>query len=239
MEIKEETLLQIELDQKVDINESAIQFSTDLVYIVNRHLNVIFANTNFIDFAQSIAIRPPFKIGDNIVKDLLLHEIQIKEWSVYFKRAFKGESFAVEIHLNLPSLNINRWSEMIFSPIYEPTGINSISVFSREITQRKKNETQLIETNRRLKNVLLSSADWAWEVNACGEYTYCSEKVKEHLGYTPQEMIGKTPFDFMDETEAERVGTIFQQIVANKQSIKDLENWNIHKEGHAAFNRGP
>ena len=60
MEIKEETLLQIELDQKVDINESAIQFSTDLVYIVNRHLNVIFANTNFIDFAQSIAIRPPF-----------------------------------------------------------------------------------------------------------------------------------------------------------------------------------
>ncbi len=233
MEIKEETLLQIELDRKVDINESAIQFSTDLVYIVNRHLNVIFANTNFIDFAQSIAIRPPFKIGDNIVKDLLLHEIQIKEWSVYFKRAFKGESFAVEIHLNLPSLNINRWSEMIFSPIYEPTGINSISVFSREITQRKKNETQLIETNRRLKNVLLSSADWAWEVNACGEYTYCSEKVKEHLGYTPQEMIGKTPFDFMDETEAERVGTIFQQIVANKQSIKDLENWNIHKEGHA------
>ncbi|MGG2140580.1 PAS domain-containing protein [Symbiopectobacterium sp. RP] len=40
-------------------------------------------------------------------------------------------------------------------------------------------------------------------------YTWASEVVTELLGFTPQEVIGKTPFDFMPLGEAERVGQTF------------------------------
>ena len=35
-------------------------------------------------------------------------------------------------------------------------------------------------------------ADWIWEIDEKGVYTYCSEKVKDILGYDIEEMIGKT-----------------------------------------------
>ena len=46
-----------------------------------------------------------------------------------------------------------------------------------------------------------------------------------------EDVIGKTPFDFMPADEAKRVGAIFADIAARKAPIKDLENWNITKNG--------
>ena len=43
--------------------------------------------------------------------------------------------------------------------------------------------------------------------------------------------LGKTPFDFMPPDEAIRVAEIFSGIAAKKANIKDLENWNIRKDG--------
>ncbi|MCD6318968.1 PAS domain S-box protein, partial [Candidatus Aerophobetes bacterium] len=62
-------------------------------------------------------------------------------------------------------------------------------------------------------------------------YTYCSYKVEKVLGYTQEEIVGKTPFDFMDKEEALRVKKIFKNIVAEKKPIVNLENWNISKDG--------
>ena len=40
-------------------------------------------------------------------------------------------------------------------------------------------------------------SDWAWEVDTEGRYTYCAPQVEAVLGYSPEEMIGKTAFDFI------------------------------------------
>jgi PAS domain S-box-containing protein len=77
----------------------------------------------------------------------------------------------------------------------------------------------------------LSSQDWIWEVDANGVYTYCSDQILHHLGYSSEEIIGKSPFDFMREDEKARVGLIFEDIIKQKTAIVDLENWNIHKDG--------
>ncbi len=74
-------------------------------------------------------------------------------------------------------------------------------------------------------------ADWVWETDQDGTYTYCSGKVEEILGYTPEEMLGKRPFDFMPPGEAERIGEIFAGLVAEKKPIQDLENWNLARDG--------
>jgi PAS domain S-box-containing protein len=83
----------------------------------------------------------------------------------------------------------------------------------------------------RFRDVALSSADWVWEVDVQGRYTYCSENVVDVLGYTPEEVLGKTPFEFMPPDEAVRVGEIFAKIAADKQPIVDLENRNLTKDG--------
>jgi len=94
---------------------------------------------------------------------------------------------------------------------------------------------QTTRSEERFRDVALSTSDWVWEVDAQGRYTYCSERVVDVLGYTAEEMLGKTPFDVMPEEEAARVGEIFGEIVANKQPIVDLENWNITKDGREVY----
>ena len=74
-------------------------------------------------------------------------------------------------------------------------------------------------------------ADWVWEVDEKGVYTYSSQKNFGHAGAFREYVIGKKPFDFMPPEEAKRVAAIFSEIIANKAPIKDLENWNIGKNG--------
>ena len=37
--------------------------------------------------------------------------------------------------------------------------------------------------------------NWIWEVDKDGTYTYVDPKVEDILGYKPDEILGKTPFD--------------------------------------------
>lgn len=76
-----------------------------------------------------------------------------------------------------------------------------------------------------------TSSDWIWEVDEKGVYTYASPQVADILGYTPAEVIGKTPFDLMPGDEATRVAEAFRALVAEGKPIVGLENINRHKNG--------
>lgn len=102
----------------------------------------------------------------------------------------------------------------------------------QEISERKQAEEALRESEERFRDVALSTSDWVWEIDAQGHYTYCSEKVVDVIGYTAEEVLGQTPFDFMPEEEATRFSKIFDQIMAERQPIVDLENRNVTKDGH-------
>ncbi|MFH2089746.1 MAG: PAS domain S-box protein [Pseudomonadota bacterium] len=102
---------------------------------------------------------------------------------------------------------------------------------ARDITESRRIGQELRNSERRLQDLLQCSSDWVWEVNEHGTFTYASDKVYPILGYTPEEIVGMTPFDLMPPDEADRVGQHFIQDVADKSSFKDLENWNIAKDG--------
>jgi PAS domain S-box-containing protein len=87
------------------------------------------------------------------------------------------------------------------------------------------------ESEARFHAVIASMGGWIWETDAQGRYIYCSQKVTDILGHVPEEVLGKTPFDFMRPDEAKRVGEIFGDIVAHKAPIVSLENWNVTKDG--------
>jgi PAS domain S-box-containing protein len=95
-----------------------------------------------------------------------------------------------------------------------------------ETTERK-----LRESEERFRSLVETTSDLIWEVDANSVYTYVSPKIKDILGYEPEEIIGKSPFDLMPSDEAKRVGKIFQAAVESKKSLTWLENTNLHKDG--------
>jgi two-component system cell cycle sensor histidine kinase/response regulator CckA len=111
---------------------------------------------------------------------------------------------------------------MVFSTL----GVKAWFIVKEE-EKRRQIEKQLRESEELLRDILFSMADWVWEVDEKGVYTYSSSKGIELFGH----VIGKTPFDFMPSDEANRAAAIFSKIAVNKAPIKDMENWNIRKDG--------
>jgi PAS domain S-box-containing protein len=100
-----------------------------------------------------------------------------------------------------------------------------------DITERKQAEEALRQGEERFRNLVETTSDFVWEVDERGLYTYASPKVLDVLGYEPEEVLGRTPFDFMPPKEARGVRAIFQERLAKGEPISSLENLNIHKDG--------
>jgi PAS domain S-box-containing protein len=97
---------------------------------------------------------------------------------------------------------------------------------------RRAAETSLRESEERYRSMVETTYDWIWEVDAAGAYTYASPKSQDLLGYSPAEVLGKTPFDFMPASEARRVRTLWEEAVGHRKTFSGLENINTHKDGH-------
>jgi len=99
------------------------------------------------------------------------------------------------------------------------------------MVERKQAQEVLRESEEQFRTLAESTSDWIWEVDEDAVYTYASPKVKDLLGYEPEEVIGKTPFDLMPPAEAERVAELFADVVKSREAFAGLENINVHKDG--------
>ncbi|MDB2405309.1 PAS domain-containing sensor histidine kinase [Arcobacteraceae bacterium] len=120
---------------------------------------------------------------------------------------------------------------------------DSVNKMLKKIDEQvlKLNENEiLLQQNvddkiRELQDYVEISTDFVWEVDNNGIYIKVSNKVEDILGYKPEEMIGKSPFDFMSEEDVEKISKIFKEALVQKNPIRDLTNLNIHKDGSKVF----
>ncbi|MCX6153159.1 MAG: PAS domain S-box protein [Candidatus Kapabacteria bacterium] len=108
--------------------------------------------------------------------------------------------------------------------------------YHRDITERKKAEDAIKESNERFRQISETAEEWIWEVDADGLYTYASAVVEKVLGYSPEEIVGKKYFyDFFPEEIKETYKNAAFKAFERKDSFKSFVNENIHKDGHNVF----
>ena len=89
----------------------------------------------------------------------------------------------------------------------------------------------LRKSEERFRSLVETTSDWVWEVDTNSVYTYASPKVRDLLGYEPEEIIGQTPFDLMPAEETNRVSVIFQNIMHDQKPFEGVENITRGKDG--------
>ena len=114
----------------------------------------------------------------------------------------------------------------------EVTGTFGIS---RDITELKQAERSLRNSEARFQDVAKASADWIWELDGECRFTYASESVEDLLGFRPEELLGRTPFDLMRIEDSEQAAAVFAELYSRKAGFRDVQNIHRHKDGSLRF----
>jgi PAS domain S-box-containing protein len=105
-----------------------------------------------------------------------------------------------------------------------------------DISEHKKAEQALRMSEQRFSQVVENAREWVWEVNVDGLYTYASPVVKEILGFSPEEIVGKKHFyDLFHPENREELKKAAYDTFAKKASFQKFLNRNIHKDGHTVW----
>ncbi|MBX2991119.1 MAG: PAS domain S-box protein [Bacteroidetes bacterium] len=97
---------------------------------------------------------------------------------------------------------------------------------------RRRSDKSLRRSEDTFRALVETTSDFIWEVDARCVYTYASPQIEKILGYTPSEVIGKTPFDFMAPDEARILRPQVERVMSEKVPFTNLRNLNVHREGH-------
>jgi diguanylate cyclase (GGDEF)-like protein/PAS domain S-box-containing protein len=109
--------------------------------------------------------------------------------------------------------------------------LSGIVIHSRDISKRKKYADELAQSEQRFRDFADSSADWLWEVNHNFEFTYISPGIKQTLGYTSEEMIGRMKLDALFSKNNDMTRELIESRVERRQPYRDIEFWTKSKEG--------
>ena len=146
-----------------------------------------------------------------------------------------GQKSIYEIEIIRPDA-LRRWIIVTATPQYDGEGrfTSTLGIF-RDITQRKLAETRLRESEQRLHEIVDITNDWIWEINAEWKYSFVSQRVFDILGYLPEEMIGKSPFDFLLPEDAARVKEGVRNFVHQFKPLNAIVNRAKHKNGNVVY----
>ncbi len=119
------------------------------------------------------------------------------------------------------------WSDIEIAALESAAGVIGGAI------EREYSKQALRASEQRFRGLVESTNDWIWEVDINGVFTYASPLVEEMLGYKPEEIVGKTPFELMPDNEIDRVKQAFHNIVDTCGSFSGLESIKLHKDGTA------
>ncbi len=103
--------------------------------------------------------------------------------------------------------------------------------FLEDVTERLRIQKELEKSEQRFRNLVESSSEGIWELTAKLAISYVSPKLCAMLGYSKEELLGRTPFDLMSEAESERVQELIGPILQAHKPFYFLESRNMCKDG--------
>ena len=112
----------------------------------------------------------------------------------------RADSDPVELRLEGRSER-TLWAEMVVRDLRSEPQVEGLVVTARDVTDRRSAEARLATSEARFRALVQNSTDVVGVLDRDGRFTYLSPAILTTLGYRPEELVGQTMFDLIDEPE--------------------------------------
>jgi diguanylate cyclase (GGDEF)-like protein/hemerythrin-like metal-binding protein/PAS domain S-box-containing protein len=113
--------------------------------------------------------------------------------------------------------------------------IELLGFFSRllsNIANKKRIETELQYERSFLKTLIQDIPDLIWLKNKDGVYLACNNRFEDFFGAKESEIIGKTDYDFIEKSQADRFRENDNKVLLTKKLNINEEEISFAKDGH-------
>jgi two-component system sensor histidine kinase/response regulator len=107
--------------------------------------------------------------------------------------------------------------------------------FLTNITERKRAEEALRESEEKFRSIVETTKDWIWWIDAQGRVLYANPAVEDILGYRPEELLGTNILNLLHEDEQVEVAAGLTTLVAEKGAWDNLVMRWRHKDGSERY----
>ena len=101
----------------------------------------------------------------------------------------------------------------------------------QDIDHRKRAEEELSECRQRYEELLAGVREIAWETDAEGRFVYVSPGVTPVLGYHPEELQGRMPWEFLRTDDLDKLKLLIRRFLNNPAPLIVREGIAVHKHG--------
>lgn len=185
--------------------KTIFESSSHLMWSVNKSLALTTFNHNYSDAIAMLhktiptLNQPPDSLDKMLSKNDYLNFVLSK-----YQQTFEGNPQHFETSNILPN-GKEIWWEIFLNPIYQTDGnVEEVSGIAHDITEKKIAEMALQESEEKFRDIFESFQDIYYRTNLDGVILMISPSVKELLGYSPSEVIGKKLSDFYEVSFRER-----------------------------------
>ncbi len=127
------------------------------------------------------------------------------------------------------------WVEITSAPVQDDGVLQYYVANWVDITERRRAQEALRESERRFSDIAANALEWIWEVDVNGRYAYASPGVESILGYRPEEVLEKHFYDLFHPEDREELKKAALEIIARKESFRGFMNRNVHKDGRTVW----
>ncbi len=138
---------------------------------------------------------------------------------------FKGELTCVRKDGSIFPVDL---SSVVFKDSYEN---EKICIIAHDITERKKAEGALRESENRYRQLFENSTDFVFTLDLQGNFTDVNKASEDLTGYTKNELIGMNYRDYTPEHSHGLISEAFQRILTQREPLKDFPLEVIIKDG--------
>ena len=113
--------------------------------------------------------------------------------------------------------------------VYVPPDL--VMVYTEDITERKRAEERLRESEEKFRSFVETTNEWIWSIDIDGHHTYMNPAAESILGYKPHEMIGRLSLDFLHPEDRLTVEEMMPELIMEKRGWSGLVLRYRHKNG--------
>jgi PAS domain S-box-containing protein len=211
------------LSQRLPIS-AMLNLSSEFIVILDKGLRLVYANDRFFEKAG-------IKREDILYKSIETTRFPIDfEPSIipYVKDALEGKESMIEACYSSKKV---RYFEIKFIPMVFDDGEKGVTILMENITERKKAEENLKESEERFHATFEQAAVGMAHIDADGRFIRLNQKYCDILGYTQEEIAGKTFLSLTHPDDAQISEKYFNELKLGKTNSYSFEKRYIRKDG--------